>query len=72
MPEFIFYTTEGFAEAPNGRELENAQLLGTARGETAKRALANLLEENAWILENGYKEVFALEVSGQRLCLEVE
>lgn len=36
MPEFIFYTTKGFAEAQNGRELENAQLLGTAQGEARK------------------------------------
>lgn len=41
MSEFIFYTVEGLTEAPSGKEVENAQLLGTAKGATAKCAWPN-------------------------------
>lgn len=32
MTDFIFYTTEGFTQAPNGNDIENCQMLGIAKG----------------------------------------
>lgn len=67
MPTFIFYTLEGHTEAPDGRRVENCQLLGEACGEDASDALANLLSENRWIGEHGFSvgigEIIARELS---------
>lgn len=52
--EYIFYTTEGFTQAPNGEDIENCQLLGRAYGEDKHSALQNLLKENPWIERNDY------------------
>lgn len=50
-----FYTTEGHTDAPNDRiEVENCQVLGTARGSNECKALENLLKENTWIDEAGF------------------
>ena len=51
MSEYIFYTTEGFTQAPNGNDVENCQVLGRAFGKNAKEARCNLLKENPWIEE---------------------
>ena len=54
MSEYIFYTTEGFTQAPNGNDVENCQVLGRAFGKNAKEARCNLLKENPWIEEAGF------------------
>lgn len=54
MAEYIFYTTEGITLTPHGDEIENCQLIGKAFGNTPAEALNNLLNENPWIIENGY------------------
>lgn len=51
MSHFIFYTYEGYTEGPNGKSIENCQLLGVAGGETVEGAFENLLKENLWISE---------------------
>ena len=51
MSEYIFYTTEGFTQAPNGNDVENCQVLGRAFGKNIKEARCNLLKENPWIEE---------------------
>lgn len=53
MTEYIFYTTEGFTQAPDGNDIENCQLLGRAYGKGKHDALSNLLKENPWIKERG-------------------
>ena len=55
MSTYIFYTREGYTEGPNGKRVENCQLLGEAEGETAKEALENLLNENPWIADSGFE-----------------
>ena len=40
-------------EAPDGGRVENCQLLGEACGGDASLALANLLDENPWIVVAG-------------------
>ena len=37
MSEYIFYTTEGFTQAPNGNNVENCQVLGRAFGKNIKK-----------------------------------
>lgn len=54
MADFIFYTTEGFTQDPNGNDIENCQMLGIAKGEDKVEAKDNLLEENPWIIEAGF------------------
>lgn len=54
MAEYIFYTTEGFTQAPDGEDIENCQLLGRAYGKDKHDALSNLLEKKPWIKERGF------------------
>lgn len=54
MAEYIFYTTEGYTQAPDGEDIENCQLLGTAFGNDKYDALANLIKNNPWIKERGF------------------
>ncbi len=55
MNEYIFYTAEGYTTAPNENvEVENCQVLGTAKGRDRDEAQANLLKENPWITEAGF------------------
>ena len=55
MTEYIFYTTEGFTQAPDGNDIENCQLLGRAYGKDKHDALSNLLKENPWIKERRFE-----------------
>ena len=54
MAEYIFYTAEGFTQDPNGKDVENCQLLGRAYGENINQALDNLFKENPSIREHGF------------------
>ena len=54
MNEYMFYTDEGYCEAPNGKSTENYQVLGLEKGNTKEDALQQLLNNNSWINENGY------------------
>ena len=59
MAEYIFYTTEGFAQDPEGDDVENCQLIGRAFGVNENEAKSNLLKENPWIAEHNFdKEIF--------------
>lgn len=64
MSEYIFYTTEGFTQAPDGESIENCQLLGIACGVDENDALDNLLKQNLWIVKRGYNPS---EISYKRL-----
>lgn len=54
MADFIFYTTEGFTQDPNGNDIENCQMLGIAKGKDKVEAKDNLLKDNPWIIEAGF------------------
>lgn len=54
MTEYIFYTTEGFTQAPDGENIENCQLLGRAYGNDKHDALSYLLKESPWIEQRGF------------------
>ena len=55
MKKYIFYTTEGFTQAPDGEDIENCQVLGCAYGQDKQEAMDNLLTENPWIKERGFE-----------------
>ncbi len=56
MNEYIFYTSEGFTQSPDGTACENMQILGFEKGRTFEEAKSNLLKNNPWILEYGFSE----------------
>lgn len=52
MKRFIFITGEGGTIAPNGREVENMQVVGIVENaESETDALKKLLQENPWIYD---------------------
>jgi hypothetical protein len=54
MAKYIFYTDEGYTIAPNGKDIENLQVLGIEDGESKDEAYNNLFKNNKWIKENGF------------------
>lgn len=54
MKKFIFVTPEGNTESPNGKEIENLQVIGFAEGIDEVDAIKNLLKENLWIWDSGF------------------
>lgn len=65
MAEYIFYTPEGYTEAPDGDEIDNCQMLGRATGADRNEALMNLLKDNPWIEERDYD---VCEIIGAKLA----
>ena len=55
MTKYIFYTTEGFTQSPDGEDIDNCQLLGCAYGQDKHDSMDNLLKENPWIKERGFE-----------------
>lgn len=51
---YLFYTLEGYTQAPDHREIDNCQILGRSEGNTQAEALQRLLKENPWITEHHY------------------
>jgi len=52
MKRYIFITNEGETIAPNGKEIENMQVIGIVENvETEDEALKKLLQENSWIFD---------------------
>ena len=49
MKTFIFYTDEGTAQSPTGKEAENLQVLGIEKGKSLSNARDNLINNNAFI-----------------------
>ncbi len=70
MKKYVFYTYEGYTIAPNNSPLESMQILGFEEATTHEEALNILLENNPWIVENGFdiNEVLYLDI----LCPELE
>lgn len=65
MNEYIFYTTEGFTEAPNVfASVENCQVIGREFGRDVKSAMNNLIDNNGWINECGFNmdDIVSLQV----------
>lgn len=54
MHTYLFYTSEGYTEAPDLSAVENCQILGVVQSDTEETARTRLIEENPWISEHGY------------------
>lgn len=55
MNQYIFFTTEGTTFPPKeGKDVDNCQLLGRAKGKTSEEAKSNLLKANPWIEDSGF------------------
>ena len=67
MKYFIFLTNEGFAEAPNGRNIENSQVLGYGNWSTLDEAIDNFVKECPYILKYGYDRFFAMELKNEEM-----
>ena len=66
MRHFIFLTQEGLTKTPQNVDIENLQVLGIASGSNEKEALGNLIKENAYLKDTGYKEVLAMELVSEK------
>ena len=69
MGAYIFITTEGYTYQPGSKaiepDIENCQVLGFARGDSAEEAFRELLQENAYLLETSFDEVVCLELKDE-------
>jgi len=65
MKEFIFFTTNGFAQDQNHKEIHNMQILGSAEGVDILEAFKNFKIAHSYLLTDyEYKEVIAQEIIG--------
>ena len=65
MKKFIFITPEGETIAPNGKDVENLQVIGIVENvETEDEALKKLLQKNPWIFDAEFNvaEFIAYEI----------
>jgi hypothetical protein len=65
--KYVFVTSEGTTYQQNSVSIDpdiyNLQVIGFGNGNNPKEALNNLLEENQYLLETSYNEIFAIQLS---------
>lgn len=52
--QYVFYTTEGFTQAPDGEAIENCQILAFVEAEGVRQAWRKFKKENAWMKGRGF------------------
>ena len=66
MRKYIFLTLEESTFQPNSEttepDIENLQVIGFAKGKDPKEAFKGLAEENNYLLETNFNEVFSYEL----------
>ena len=72
MPHFLFYTHEGqtytpfisckWGDSEGGKEIENLQIIGFAKGDTPQEAFDELLYSNGYIIGSTFDQVTAIEL----------
>lgn len=64
---FIFLTFEGYTYQPGSEsampDVENVQMLGIASGPHASAAFGRLAEENPWLRDTSFNEVYCYELT---------
>jgi len=69
MGSYIFITTEGYTYQPGSEavepDIENCQVLGFAKGDSADEAFKALLKENLYLLKTSFDEVVCLELKDE-------
>lgn len=66
MGKYIFITPEGSTETPNGKQVENMQVIGIVENvPNEDEALKKLLIENEWIFDSEFNiaEFIAYKIS---------
>ena len=58
----MFYTSDGFTQDNNGKEIENCQILGWANGIDAMGAYKNFQPEHEYLSEYDFNSTVAIEV----------
>lgn len=64
MKKYIVLTDEGYTYEPDGKDIENLQVLGITEGANEDEAVDNLLNESPWIKNTSFKSIMCLEVMG--------
>lgn len=66
LNKYIFITNEGYTYQPNSSSLEpdceNAQVLGIVIGENENDALKNLLEQNTYLRDSDFNNVYCYKL----------
>lgn len=64
---YIFLTTEGMTFQENSDsiepDIENLQVMGFAKGKNSYEAFRKLIEENSYLLNTSFDEIFSYELS---------
>ena len=64
---FIFLTIEGFTFQPDSTsiepDIENLQVIGFSDGMNAEDAFERLLQQNEYLLDTSFDEIFSLELA---------
>lgn len=73
---FIFLTFEGYTYQPGSEsampDVENVQMLGIASGPHPSSAFGRLAEENPWLRDTSFDEVYCYELARDFAASRVE
>ena len=66
MKNYIFLTIEGHTYQPNAEsidpDIENLQVIGFSNGVNSRQAFQKLVNENEYLLETKFEELFSYEL----------
>lgn len=65
MKKYLFYTTDGYTQDENSKNIENCQVLGFSSGLDERSAYDNLVEENPYLKRYKYSSIIAYEIIGE-------
>ncbi len=69
MKIFIFLSAEGFTYQPNSSSVEpdidNLQVIGFAKGNSAEEASKKLLDSNSYLAGSNFEEIFSIELASE-------
>ena len=67
MKNYIFLTSEGYTYQPDLEsaepDIDNLQVMGVSEGNNSKMAFEKLIENNEYLLETTFDEIFCYELS---------
>ncbi len=68
MTDYIFITAEGYTYQPDSEsmepDIENAQVLGFARGRDHEDAFHTFLRDTSWVHDTSFCEVICMPLAG--------
>ncbi len=70
MKTYIFLTSEGYTFQPNSDsiepDIENYQVIGFSAGENEEEAFERLLQENEYLLETSFDEIYCYQLANKK------